>query len=213
MANKPKKNYKPGKQDVMQTPKHALEPLIPLLPRDAVILEPAHGPEQLLVKALREHGFYVIARDIISGDDYFDGTKEHYDIEVTNPPWSIKYLWLEEAFKRGKPFAHLVPYETTASASFRRLADRYHNKPWPIHKLEPERRISFKTPNYGWGKLVWDEQQGKFVKRGSAAQMPVCWLLWGIDASKLYTSAGYDTFAIPMRSVKYDENNQEIFDK
>lgn len=215
MANKPKNNYKGdtkkvNKIDICQTPPHAIEPLLSLVPKDWVIWESAAGPEQILARRLAELGYDVIATDLLYGEEYnyFTYSPGHYDVEITNIPFSIKYHWIKQAFERRQRFALICPYETTAAATFQKLAAKYHHNPYPIEVLAPERRVNFKMPNVGWGKEVWSEEKG-FYYSGGSAQMPTIWLTWGLDAYKKYDDYLW-TYAVPMRNVKYDENNKEI---
>jgi hypothetical protein len=196
--------------DVCQTPPHALEPLIPLLYRFQTVWESAAGPERLITNALVEARMVVINSDLADDPpvDFFTNDPEVWDVQVTNPPWSIKYQWIRRSLELGKPFALLVPYETTAAAVFQELAKKYHNKPYPIEALAPERRVNFKMPDKGWGKLEWDEKKGKEVMRGDSAQMPTIWLTWGLKAASYYEPY-LTTYAIPMRKVKYNDDNTE----
>jgi len=215
--NKPKTNNKGdinkvSAMDVCQTPPHALEPLYPYLPKDWVIWESAAGPEELLATELRKRGYSVHATDLLYGEcyNYFSYQSPKYDVEITNMPFSIKYKWLEKAFEYNKPFALLAPYETTAAAAFKSLFERYNGKPWQIEKLTPERRLNFKMPNMGWGITEWSEKKQKVVKKGDSSQMPTCWITWGLNIH--HTKNIDDTlfeYYVPMRSVKYDENNIE----
>jgi len=214
-ANKPKTNNagdvtKVSAMDVCQTPPHAIEPLLKYIPQDWIIWESASGPEELLVKAFLSHGYQVVSSDLMHGEIYnrFSYKPKFYNIEVTNVPFSIKYDWIAQAFADGKPFAVLVPYETTFAADFMTLAEKYHLQPWPIEVLSPERRINFKMPNMGWGIEVWDEKKGKMVKKGDSAQMPTMWLTWGLNVWKHQTEA-FVTYRVPMRSVKYNDDNTE----
>ena len=204
-GNKPKTSQpvdttKVSSMDVCQTPPHALEPLYEHLDRMGyrVVWESACGPEQILVTTLQDEGYHVVASDLLMGAEYnyFDYTPLEYDIEITNMPFSIKYKWLAKAFERGKPFALLCPYETTAAADFKKLFKQYNGKPWNIEKLSPERRINYKMPNKGWD---------------SSAQMPTCWLTWGLE---VHQSRNIDEvlfeYDVPMRNVKYDADNKEI---
>jgi len=195
--------------DVCQTPPHALEPLLPLIPKDWLIWESAHGPEFLLADALISNGYNVTMSDLADGEHYnfFTFQPNHWTMQVTNPPWSIKYEWIEHSFELDRPFALLVPYETTFAAKFRNIATRYHNRPWSVDVLIPERRINFKMPNTGWGIVEWSEEKQAYVKRGESAQMPVAWVTWGLNAYTVYPSY-MDMYAVPMRSVRYDVDNK-----
>lgn len=204
-SNKPKNNYagdtkKVSSYDVCQTPPHALEPLYPLIDKtfdDPIIWEPACGPERIIQDTLYHlTTFRVIGTDLLYGNNFFEYQPKTWDMQITNPPWSIKYKWIQRSFELGKPFALLVPYETTAAAIFQRLADEYNDNPWSIEILAPERRINFKMPNKGWN--------------GSSAQMPTIWLTWGLNVEGYYGPPYIKTFEIPMRSVRYDSNNKPI---
>lgn len=227
MKNKPKQSrpvdtHKVSQMDICQTPPHALEPLLPLLEHKALynknllIWESAEGPERLLSNALRKHGFDVHGTDLLTGTNFFEynphdeiGYEGEYIVQVTNPPFSSKYKWIERSFELGFPFALIVPYETTFAAEFRQLFTAFNNAPWPIEVLSPERRINFKMPIMGWGIKVWDEIKNRMVSKGESAQMPTVWLIWGLNAVNYYTDPLH-TYYVPMRNVKYNEDNTEI---
>ncbi len=213
MPNKPKNNYKPGGQDVMQTPPHALEPLIPLLAGDWIIWESAAGPERLIARTLALQGFTVVATDILyhARFDYFNYQPVAWTVQITNPPYNARdrYAWIKRAFELNRPWALLMPYETSFAARFRALAAIYHNNPWKIQILVPERRISYKTPNYGWGTLVYDENKDQMVMKGDSAQFPSAWFTWGLNAETVHPYSNLEMFDVPMRSVKYDSENME----
>lgn len=213
--NKPKKNnagntHSISQMDICQTPPHAIEPLLPYLPTDWIIWESAAGPEQLLVNAFRSRGYTVVASDLLYGEEqnFFTYQPTEWTIQITNMPFSIKYLWLERSFELGKPFALLAPYETTFAKGFQDVFNTYNNKPWPIEVLSPTRRINYKMPNMGWGITEYDEAKGKMVKRGDSAQMPTEWITWGLD---VYNSRKdfLRTYYVPMRKVKYNDDNTE----
>ena len=201
MANKPKTSQaintkKVSMMDVCQTPAHALEPLYEYITQGSIIWESAAGPEQLIVKALNERRYdNVIATDLLYGEqyNYFTYEPDYYDINITNPPFSLKYLWCKLAFERAHPFAFLAPYETAAAASFSTLFDKYNGKPWNVEILAPTRRINYKMPNKGWG---------------GSAQMPTCWITWGLNISAARNDY-LRTFYVPMRNVRYNDDNTE----
>lgn len=214
MSNKPKRSREVNTEkvsgyDVCQTPKHALEPIYPLLNKDWLIWESACGPERILETALYEHGYDVIGTDLLIAEKYnffTYGENFMWDVQITNVPFSLKYLWIQRSFEFHKPFALLVPYETTAAGTFQKIAAKYHNNPWPIEVLAPERRIAFKMPDMGWGKYIIKD--GKEIWRDSSAQMPVIWLTWGLNAKIRYPMY-IDTYVVPMRNVKYNDDNTE----
>jgi hypothetical protein len=163
--------YEPQGFDACQTPGYAIDPLLPYLNRDWTIWEPARG-EGLIVEALYDSSFYnVLESDLLTGQNFFDyAPAEHWDCLVTNPPYSLKYRWLERCYELGKPFALLLPVETlgakTAQAFFRTAG---------IEVIFLDRRVNFKMPNIGW--------------EGSAAQFPVAWFTWGLNIGRQMTFA------------------------
>jgi len=204
--NKPKTSQKVdttkvSQMDICQTPPHALECLYPYLNLEWIIWESACGPEKILAYTLCNKGYGVVMSDLLWGEEYnrFEYKPPFYDIEITNIPFSIKYKWLEQSFKDGKRFALLAPYETTFAKEFQNLHKKYNTRPYFIEILSPERRINYKMPNKGWD---------------SSAQMPTCWITWGLEVHN--TKQAEDilfTYYVPMRSVRYDENNKEIIKK
>jgi len=193
--------------DVCQTPPHALEPLYQYIPKRWVIWESACGPERILQKAFEAQGYKVIGTDLMYGKQYnrfsyrpmsndpFSAYEPVplYDVEVTNCPFSVKYQWFEQAFEDGTPFAILAPYETTASGAFKNLCKHYTTPDTAVEVLAPERRLNYKMPNKGWD---------------SSAQMPTCWITWKLNVSA--TRNDYlRTFYVPMRNVKYNDDNTE----
>lgn len=214
MSNKPKRNYaatpnKINKVDICQTPPHAIEPLLPLLDKNWWIWESAAGPERLLANTLGKYGFVVHATDLLYSEqyNYLTYTPDfYYDVEITNVPFSLKYRFIEKALERNKPFAYIVPYETTAAKKAQELSKQFGVK---FQALAPERRINFKMPNVGWGKEVWSEEKG-FYYSGGSAQMATMWLTWQMHVERVYAESLYvEVYAVPMRSAKYDDDNTE----
>lgn len=172
---KPKTNragdqYVPQGFDACQTPPYAIDPLLPYLDEGWTIWEPACG-EGLLVEALYDSSFKtVVGTDLLTGRNFFDYEPDNWDCLVTNPPYSIKYDWLERCYSLGKPFALLLPVETlgakTAQVFFRENG---------LEVIFLDQRINFKMPNIGWD--------------GSAAQFPVAWFTWGLEIGQQMTFA------------------------
>ncbi len=146
---------KQGGLDDYQTPPSALSILIPYLDPGWTIWEPAAG-EGYLVRALQEAGFQVISSDIHRGGQDFltYEPREHYDVIVTNPPYTLKDEFLERAYHLGKPFAFLLPL-TTLEGKKRQVLFSENG----ISLLIPSKRINFVTPdgrNSGsWFLTAW----------------------------------------------------------
>ena len=163
---KPKVNragslYEPRGFDACQTPSYAIDPLIPYLPVRWTIWEPACG-EGHLVDAFADAGRVVVASDIIQGCNFFEHEPETWDCLITNPPYSIKYPWLERCYALGRPFALLLPVETLGAQRAQALFVEHG-----VQIILLDKRINFKMPNVGW--------------EGSSAQFPVAWFTWGFE--------------------------------
>lgn len=158
--------------DVCQTPPEALLPILPLI--GGVVWEAAAGPLQLLCKGLKEYtSSYVIASDIREAETYhadvtfqknfFDFVVPH-DIQITNPPYSLKYKWFERSMEVSPRFALLVPVETMAAQRFQKLVSK-EDVSYVLFKS----RVKFHMPTKGWN---------------SNPQFPVMWVVRGFKLDK-----------------------------
>jgi type I restriction-modification system DNA methylase subunit len=129
--------------DELYTPDAVFDLLSPYIPRDKIIFECAVGSGKL--KSKMESLNYKV----VSTNDFFNQYPE-YDILITNPPFSLKDKFLEEAYKRGKPFALLLPI--TALEGIKRQA---LYKKYGIQILFPKRRTDFNGKKAPWFYVAW----------------------------------------------------------
>lgn len=159
----------PGR-DLCQTPAYALGPIYALLDGykpNPVIWESAAG-EGNLVKALGER-YTTVCTDIMalgdSGDFFSDDNiilqHDSWDIQVTNPPYSLKYKWLKRSYELGKPFALLMPVDTVGAKSAQSLFQRHG-----IYILFLDARVDFYMPNKGY--------------QAGGAHFSTAWYTWGL---------------------------------
>jgi len=134
-----------GRPDNYQTPKEAINILLPYIKKDWTIWESAWGKGNLY-NFLKKEGFKVIGSD--KEFDFLTNYKE-CDCIITNPPYSIKDKFLTRCYEINKPFALLMPI--TALEGKRRgiLYRRYG-----IQIIIPNKRINFETPS-GKGSGSW----------------------------------------------------------
>ena len=156
--------------DACQTPAYAVTPLLPYLTQFKTIWEPASG-EGYLVKALQgcSHRFNVLESDILSGKNFFNYQPETpWDCIITNPPFSVKFKWLERCYTLGKPFALIMPVETLGAKTAHKLFEQHG-----IQIILLNQRVNFKMPNKGWD---------------SSAQFPTAWFTWrlGLPSQIVY---------------------------
>jgi hypothetical protein len=164
--------YHPG--DDFQTPPYAVEALAPFFPHNfSTVWEPAAG-DGLLAKAIRERLFITVYETGIE-DDFFDHDPcklpGAYDAQVTNPPWSKKYEWLERSLEQRRPFALLLPSKIIFAARAIRLIENYD-----LEIIQVYPRIGYKSVN-----------MTSFLE--SQPQLDSCWLTWGFRIGRRMTYA------------------------
>lgn len=152
--------------DRCNTPAYALDPLLPYISASWNVWECAAGTGNIC-QALAPHVLSVIGTELRTEDigagvqgglNFFDYEPTRFDAIVTNPPYSIKFLWLERCYDLGKPFALLVPVETIGAKAAQTLMEKHGSE-----LLLLNRRVNFEMPNKGYG---------------GSAQFPVLWLCW-----------------------------------
>lgn len=167
-TNRQGKVYVAQGMDLCQTPPYAVEPLLPHLPLSWTLWEPACGEGLLAEKLSKTHR--VIETDLEAGYNFFGFEPALWQAIVTNPPYSIKYLWLAHCYELGKPFALLLPVETLGTKSGQRLFKRYG-----LEVIFLDDRVNFSMPHVGF--------------EGSRAQFPVAWFTWGLEIGHEMTFA------------------------
>ena len=96
--------------DECYTPQYAVLPLLKYIPKHYKIWCPFDKESSAYVKVFRENGYDVICSHIDNGKDFFNYTPaEHYDIIISNPPFSLADDVLERLYKLSKPFVLLLP--------------------------------------------------------------------------------------------------------
>ena len=164
MKPKENKGHNVGTYDECQTPPYALEPLYPYLNISDKIWECAAGKLVLAIELGRK-GYTVIHSDItdeVVPVNFLEVLRGIGDVIVTNPPYSIKYEWLERCYSLGNPFALLMPVEMLGTAKGQRLFDKYG-----IEVIFMSPRVDFYMPNKGY--------------EGGGAQFPTAWFTWGLN--------------------------------
>lgn len=180
----PKTPKVPQGRDTFQTPNYAIDLLLPFIPKHRVhtVWEPACGDGKIVKRILEKTDLDVYASDIRQSEtfkhDIHNFITEELPFEVvfeknwngiaiiTNPPFSIKEKFIEEAFKYKKVFAFLINAD-------------YHGQhiDWirrGCEKIIPDRRIDFITPTGRNGKT-------------SSSQFHSMWLTWGFELGRTET--------------------------
>ena len=96
--------------DEVFTPFYAVEPLLKYVPKDKVIWMPFDEEWSAYYQLFTKNGYKCIRSSLAEGQDFFTyEPEEHYDIIISNPPFSKKDEVLKRLDELGKPFMILLP--------------------------------------------------------------------------------------------------------
>jgi len=141
-------NQKNGSPDDFQTPREALDPLLPYLNKEWLIWECASGKGNL-VSGLNNKGYLTIGTDILTGHNFLEYEPKEFNCIITNPPFSLKEQFLKRCYDLKKPFALLLPLTTFEGIKRQALFRKYG-----IQVIFFDKRINFETPS-GKGGGSW----------------------------------------------------------
>lgn len=175
---KPKVNRAGSEQeskpfDRCQSPPATAKTLQGFISQNKVIWESAVG-EKYLMRGIAQYlqPKAVIGTDILGGVNFFETSPDNWDIQITNPPYSMKFPWLKRSYELGKPFALLLPVETIGAKKAQSLFQQYGVE---IILISP--RINFVMPEKGLN--------------GKGAQFPVCWITNSLNIGQQISYATY----------------------
>lgn len=151
MIDSQKVLYSKGKNDEMYTPKKAVLPILEYVKEDWVVWCPFDTEESEFVKEISKTN-KVIASHIDNGEDFYEyEPDEHWDVIISNPPFTRKRYIFERALSFNKPIALLMTnawlndkyskwvfYEAERDMQLLMLDKR-------IHFIEPDGTIRKKT--------------------------------------------------------------------
>ena len=102
--------YSAGGNDEAYTPAYGVRPLLEFLEpfRGRVIWCPFDTEASQFVQVLTNAGHTVTHSHIDTGQDFYTYEPEHWDLMVSNPPFTNKRGIFERALAFGKPFALLM---------------------------------------------------------------------------------------------------------
>ena len=148
---------KRGPFDELHTPAEATDFLVPyLLELDTedsfrpILWEsasPKRGKSKLATR-LEYHGFKTLEIKRNTGYDFFESSIISYDVQVTNPPYSMKLKWLERTAKLGKPAALLLPVTVIG-------VGQAHDFVTNCRVILLPKRIDFTGKGAPWFSVAW----------------------------------------------------------
>ena len=147
---------KRGPYDHIHTPNEAVDFIVPYLheldKRDHTwpILWESAPPKRgrsRLARRLEHHGFRVVD---LPKDDFFQErlVGGRGAVQVTNPPYSVKYKWIDRTMLNGQPAALLLPITVIA-------AKQAHQFVTHCRVILPPKRFDFVGKKRPWFYTAW----------------------------------------------------------
>jgi hypothetical protein len=133
--------YSAGNNDECYTPSYGVEPILEYIPKDAVVWCPFDTKESEFVKQISQQNS-VVHSHISLGQDFFDYEPFHWDVIVSNPPFTNKRKFFERALSFNKPFA-LIMTNTWLNDS----APKQLFKDKDLQLLMFDKRMKFHSPD------------------------------------------------------------------
>ena len=130
------------KESELYTPYYAVDHIIKYLPKGKVIWCPFDESWSAFYIRLKENGFDVKRSSLSDGQDFFEYEPDHWDIIVSNPPFSLKDKVLKRVYSFGKPFAILLPLNSLQGKT------RYKFFRGGVQLLSFDSRICFHDENH-----------------------------------------------------------------
>ena len=128
--------------DERYTPEYAVLPLLEFLEpfKGQTIWCPFDKSESEFVKVLTAYNYDVVYSHIDNGQDFYKYEPEHWDLAISNPPFSDKRYTFERLLSFNKPFAMLMTLDWLRDAAPKRLF-----KKKDLQLLMFEERIKYKN--------------------------------------------------------------------
>lgn len=174
-----------GGYDNCGTPSYALYPILRHIEQFDYVIETADNEDHLIYDALRDWGTFHVATNYSigynpAGADFFTDQwiYDEHTVQVTNPPFSIKYKWLTRSYELGFPFALLLPVETLGAVTAQRMFKKHG-----MELIVMSQRVNFKMPVKGWA---------------CQAQFPVAWFTWKLNIGREISYATIDNTLSPV---------------
>jgi len=99
--------YSSGDNDECYTPPYGVQPILKYIPKNVKVWCPFDKAESEFVKQISQtHS--VEYSHIDEGKDFFTYEPYHWDVMISNPPFTNKRKFFERALSFGKPFALIM---------------------------------------------------------------------------------------------------------
>ena len=134
------KNSMRNVRDILYTPKILVDVIIKYLDKSKIIWAGFDDDNSEFVLTLRENGFNVINSHVDNGKDFFNYQPSHWDVFVSNPPFSLKEQVLERLYSFNKPFAVILGLPII---NYQNIGNFFYNKDSDMQLLIVDKKVSF----------------------------------------------------------------------
>ena len=140
--------------DELYTPAEVTKALIKHLPSSFMTVWcPCDTSDSNIVKELEGSGYKVITSHIKDGKDFLEWEpSEDYDCIITNPPYSVKNVFIGRCVELKKPWALLLPTDALTGSKRLKL---YSNAKWKPSAITLASRVDFTGKNSPWFNVCW----------------------------------------------------------
>ena len=139
--NSKKLMYSVGDNDECYTPSYGVTPILKYIPKNVVVWCPFDTEESEFVKQISNQNSVVYSH-ISLGQDFFTYEPHHWDIIVSNPPFTNKRKFFERALSFNKPFALIMTNTWLNDSAPKQL---FKNK--DLQLLMFDKRMKFNNPD------------------------------------------------------------------
>ena len=165
--------YSSGNNDECYTPDYAVKPILKYIPEGATVWCPFDTEASEFVRLISKKN-KVIKSHLDDGQDFLQWQpKEHWDMIVSNPPFSNKRKFFERALSFNKPFA-LIMTNTWLNDSTPKIL--FHDKDLQLLMFDKRmefnqsdgkvnNKITFSSSYYCWNFLFVKDDEGKEIPK------------------------------------------------
>jgi hypothetical protein len=134
--------YSKGKNDECYTPAYGVAPILKYIPKDATVWCPFDKVESEFVQQISKQNKVVFSH-LDNGEDFLTWEPEvHWDVIVSNPPFTNKRKFFERALSFDKPFALIMSNTWLNDAAPKQLFSVKN-----LELLMFDKRMEFVQPN------------------------------------------------------------------
>ncbi len=135
--------YSGGNNDECYTPDYAVKPILEYIPKDVTVWCPFDTEESEFVKQISKIN-PVTYSHLDKGQDFFQYQPKHWDIIISNPPFTNKKKFFQRALAFNKPFALIMTNAWLNDSAPKKL---FKDAGKDLQLLMFEERMEFKYGN------------------------------------------------------------------